>query len=123
MAATPTLSTTRKQNSFVGEFLGRLQGQASMDSVRMSFAVGSKSHWMSFFGVCQEQGIEPRRHFSGKFDLQISPERHEKMAMTAQLQGKNVSTRSLRKRSREPSRPEEADFHRLECVSVIQERL
>lgn len=48
-----------------------------MDPVRMSFSVGSINHWMSFLGVCQEQGIELRRHFSGKFDLRITPERHE----------------------------------------------
>jgi predicted HicB family RNase H-like nuclease len=31
-----------------------------------------------FLDVCREKGIEPRRHFSGKFNLRISPELHEK---------------------------------------------
>jgi len=42
--------------------------------------------------VCKEQGIEPRRHFSGKFDLQIPPELHEKQAMSAEAQGKSLNT-------------------------------
>lgn len=33
-----------------------------------------------FLEVCKEQGIEPRRHYSGKFNLLIPPELHEKSA-------------------------------------------
>ena len=33
-----------------------------------------------FLQVCTEKGIEPRRHFSGKFNLRITPELHEQLA-------------------------------------------
>ncbi len=33
-----------------------------------------------------------RRHFSGKFNLRISPELHEKLAIAAQVQGKSINT-------------------------------
>lgn len=44
-----------------------------------------------FLEVCKEQGIEPRRHYSGKFNLRIPPELHEKLAMTADAQGKSLN--------------------------------
>jgi predicted HicB family RNase H-like nuclease len=44
-----------------------------------------------FLAVCQEKGIEPRRNFSGKFNLRISPELHEKLAITAQVEGKSIN--------------------------------
>jgi predicted HicB family RNase H-like nuclease len=45
-----------------------------------------------FLEVCKEKGIEPRRNFSGKFNLRIPPELHEKLAIEAQAQGKSINT-------------------------------
>jgi predicted HicB family RNase H-like nuclease len=45
-----------------------------------------------FLAVCKEQGIEPRRSFSGKFNLRIPPELHEKLALVAQAEGKSINT-------------------------------
>jgi len=45
-----------------------------------------------FLEVCKEKGLEPRRNFSGKFNLRISPELHEKLAIEAQAQGKSINT-------------------------------
>lgn len=44
-----------------------------------------------FLQVCKEQGIEPRRSFSGKFNLRIPPELHERLAITAQAEGKSIN--------------------------------
>jgi predicted HicB family RNase H-like nuclease len=44
-----------------------------------------------FLAVCREQGIEPRRSFSGKFNLRIPPELHEQLAITAQAEGKSLN--------------------------------
>jgi predicted HicB family RNase H-like nuclease len=44
-----------------------------------------------FLEVCKEKGIEPRRHFSGKFNLRISPELHEQLAIAAQAEGKSIN--------------------------------
>jgi predicted HicB family RNase H-like nuclease len=41
--------------------------------------------------VCAEKGIEPRRHFSGKFNLRITPQLHEKLAIAAQAKGKSIN--------------------------------
>ncbi len=54
-----------------------------------------------FLEVCAEKGIEPRRQFSGKFNLRISPELHERLAIVAQAEGKSinlVAKEALRKR-------------------------
>ena len=44
-----------------------------------------------FLEACAEKGIEPRRHFSGKFNLRISPQLHEKLASAAQARGKSIN--------------------------------
>lgn len=45
-----------------------------------------------FLAVCQEKGIEPGRHYSGKFNLRISPDLHEQLAIVAQAEGKSINT-------------------------------
>ena len=40
--------------------------------------------------VCKEKGIEPRKQFSGEFNLRIPPELHEKLALAAQTQAKSL---------------------------------
>lgn len=76
---------------FRGEILG-LNGGADFfgrnpTELRTAF---SKSLRV-FLGVCKEKGIEPRRHFSGKLTLRISPELHERLAIEAQAQGKSIN--------------------------------
>ncbi len=45
-----------------------------------------------FLEVCREKGIEPRRNFSGKFNLRISVELHEKLAIVAEAEGKSLNS-------------------------------
>jgi predicted HicB family RNase H-like nuclease len=45
-----------------------------------------------FMEVCKEKGIEPLKQYSGKFNLRIPPELHEKLAMAAQAQGKSLNS-------------------------------
>ena len=77
---------------FRGEILG-LSGSADFyganpDELRREF----KKSLDVFLEVCKEQGIEPRRQFSGKFNLRIPPELHEQLAMAAEAQGKSLNT-------------------------------
>lgn len=44
-----------------------------------------------FLEVCREKGIEPRRNFSGRFNLRITPELHERLAIVAQAEGKSIN--------------------------------
>ena len=45
-----------------------------------------------FLDVCREKGIKPRRNYSGKFNLRIPAELHEKLAIVAQAEGKSINT-------------------------------
>jgi predicted HicB family RNase H-like nuclease len=45
-----------------------------------------------FLEVCREKGIEPRRHYSGKFNIRIPPDLHERLAILAQAEGKSLNT-------------------------------
>jgi predicted HicB family RNase H-like nuclease len=78
-------------DQFRGEILG-ISGAAefygsSPDELRREF----KKSLEVFLEVCKEQGIEPRRQYSGKFNLRIPPALHEKLAMTAEMQGKSLN--------------------------------
>ncbi|CAK6689914.1 hypothetical protein MNNICLKF_00715 [Synechococcus sp. CBW1107] len=76
---------------FRGEILGLSGGAdfygANPDELRQEF----KKSLDVFLEVCKEQGIEPRRQFSGKFNLRIPPELHEQLAMAAEAQGKSLN--------------------------------
>lgn len=76
---------------FRGEILG-LNGGAdfygkSPRELRQEF----KRSLAVFLAVCKEKGIEPRRHYSGKFNLRIAPELHERLAIAAQAEGKSIN--------------------------------
>ena len=45
-----------------------------------------------FLEVCREKGIEPRRHYSGKFNIRIPSELHERLAILAEAEGKSLNT-------------------------------
>ena len=77
---------------FRGEILGLSGGAdfygANPDELRLEF----KRSLDVFLEVCREQGIEPRKQFSGKFNLRIPPDLHEKLALAAQAQGKSLNS-------------------------------
>ncbi len=77
---------------FRGEILG-LNGGADFygknpKELRQEF----KRSLAVFLEVCAEKGIEPRRNYSGKFNLRIPPELHERLAIAAQAEGKSINT-------------------------------
>jgi predicted HicB family RNase H-like nuclease len=77
---------------FRGEILGLHGGAdfygANPEELRQEF----KRSLDVFLEVCKEKGIEPRKQFSGKFNLRIPPELHERLAMAAQAQGKSLNS-------------------------------
>jgi len=76
---------------FRGEILG-LNGGADFygknpNELRTEF----RKSLQIFLDVCREKGIEPRRNYSGKFNLRIPPELHERLAIAAQAEGKSIN--------------------------------
>jgi predicted HicB family RNase H-like nuclease len=76
---------------FRGEILGLNGGAdfygASPEELRLEF----RKSLDVFLEVCRKQGIEPRRQYSGKFNLRISPELHEQLALRAQANHKSLN--------------------------------
>jgi predicted HicB family RNase H-like nuclease len=44
-----------------------------------------------FLDACAEDGVEPRKQFSGKFSLRVDPSTHEAAAIAAAAEGKSLN--------------------------------
>ena len=77
---------------FRGEILGLNGGADFYGKNPKELRTEFKKSLQVFLDVCKEKGLEPRRNFSGKFNLRISPELHERLAIEAQAQGKSINT-------------------------------
>ena len=44
-----------------------------------------------FLEMCEEDGVEPRRRYSGKLNLRMSPELHASVAAAAAAEGKSLN--------------------------------
>ena len=76
---------------FRGEILG-LNGSAdfygkSPESLRREFRNSLKV----FLEVCEEQGIEPTKEYSGKFNLRIPPRLHGEISARAAAANKSIN--------------------------------
>ncbi|MCB0111676.1 MAG: type II toxin-antitoxin system HicB family antitoxin [Caldilineaceae bacterium] len=76
---------------FRGEILG-LNGGADFygrtpEELRAEF----HNSLQVFLEVCQEKGIEPRRSYSGRFNVRVPAQLHEQLAIVAQAQGKSLN--------------------------------
>ena len=76
---------------FRGEFMG-LNGGADFyaTTVEGLQEEGSKSLKV-FLEMCAEEGVNPRREFTGRFNLRIPPDLHERIALLAQASGKSIN--------------------------------
>ena len=76
---------------FRGEFLG-LNGGADfyakdVDGLQREGEISLKV----FLEACAEDGVDPRKHFSGKFVLRLDPETHEAATIAAASHGKSLN--------------------------------
>lgn len=78
-------------DQFRGEILGLSGGADFYGKNPRELRSEFKKSLQVFLEVCAEKGIEPRRSFSGKFNLRISPELHERLAIVAQAEGKSIN--------------------------------
>jgi predicted HicB family RNase H-like nuclease len=77
---------------FRGEILGLTGGADFYGRNPKELRQEFKKSLAVFLEVCTEKGIEPRRNYSGKFNLRIPPELHERLAIAAQAEGKSINT-------------------------------
>jgi predicted HicB family RNase H-like nuclease len=76
---------------FRGEFLG-LNGGADfyakdIEGLRREGEISLKV----FLEMCQEDGVEPRKDYSGKFNLRVPPDLHAELAVRAASTGKSLN--------------------------------
>jgi len=76
---------------FRGEFLG-LNGGADfyaedVNGLKREGAISLKV----FLDMCREDGVEPRKKFSGKFNLRVAPRLHEEASIAATAEGKSLN--------------------------------
>jgi predicted HicB family RNase H-like nuclease len=76
---------------FRGEILGLTSGADFYGKNPKELRTEFRKSLEVFLAVCKEKGIEPRRRFSGKFNLRIPPELHERLAIVAQAEGKSLN--------------------------------
>ena len=79
-------------DQFRGEILGLNGGADFYGKNPRELRAEFKRSLAVFLEVCREKGIEPRRSYSGRFNLRISPELHERLAIAAQAEGKSINT-------------------------------
>ena len=77
---------------FRGEILGLAGGADFLGKNPKELRAEFRKSLQVFLEVCREKGIEPRRNYSGKFNLRIPPDLHEKLALVAQAEGKSINT-------------------------------
>ncbi|MBE0591389.1 MAG: type II toxin-antitoxin system HicB family antitoxin [Gemmatimonadales bacterium] len=78
-------------DQFRGEILGLNGGADFYGKNPKGLRAEFRKSLRTFLDVCAEKGIEPRRSFSGRFNLRISPELHERLAIVAQAEGKSIN--------------------------------
>jgi predicted HicB family RNase H-like nuclease len=76
---------------FRGEFVG-LNGGADfyakdVDGLRHEGEISLRV----FLEACVEDGVDPRKHFSGKFSLRVDPELHEAATIAAAAHGQSLN--------------------------------
>ena len=76
---------------FRGEFMG-LNGSADfyasdIEGLKKEGAISLKV----FLQMCIEDGVEPKKNYSGKFNIRISPKLHEDIASVAISEGKSIN--------------------------------
>jgi len=76
---------------FRGEFTG-LNGGADFYAKNIaSLHIEGKKSLQVFLNMCREDGVTPYRHFSGKFNVRISPELHAEAVTAAKNHGKSLN--------------------------------
>jgi predicted HicB family RNase H-like nuclease len=78
-------------NLFRGEFIDLNGGAdfyaADVEALRRE----GRASLNVFLDMCREDGVEPRRHFSGKFNLRLPPKLHRDLAAAASAEGTSLN--------------------------------
>lgn len=76
---------------FRGEFLGLNGGADFYAKDVKGLQSEGRISLQIFLEACAEDGVEPRKKFSGKFSLRVDPSIHEAASIAAAAQGKSLN--------------------------------
>ena len=76
---------------FRGEFVGLNGGTDFCARDTVGLRREGAASLKVFLDMCREDGVEPRKQFSGKFNVRISPELHAEIATAAAADGKSLN--------------------------------
>ncbi len=78
-------------DKFRGEFVG-LNGGADFYATNIEeLREEGKISLKVFLEMCKEEGIDPHKDYSGKFNLRVPPELHAEIAARAAAEGKSLN--------------------------------
>ena len=78
-------------DQFRGEILGLNGGADFYGNSPAELRVEFKNSLEAFLEVCEENGISPKKEYSGKFNLRIPPKLHGEIAAVASAQEKSIN--------------------------------
>ena len=76
---------------FRGEFVGLNGGADFYGSDIKGLKEEAATSLKVFLEMCVEDGVEPRKTYSGKFNVRIPPELHANIASVATAEGKSLN--------------------------------
>ncbi len=76
---------------FRGDFLGLKGGADFYATTVKGLRTEGRKSLKVFLEMCDEKGIEPRKEYSGKFNLRVQPTTHEKLSVRAAAAGKSLN--------------------------------
>jgi len=76
---------------FRGEFVGLNGGADFYASDIKGLKEEGEISLKAFLEMCTEDGVEPRKNYSGKFNVRIPPELHADIASVATAEGKSLN--------------------------------
>ena len=78
-------------DKFRGEFMA-LNGGADFYATNIEeLREEGKTSLKVFLDICKEEGVNPRKEYSGKFNLRVPPELHAEIAAKAAAEGKSLN--------------------------------
>lgn len=86
-----TIQYDPELDQFRGEILGLNGGADFYGKNPRELRKEFKNSLNTFLAVCEEKGISPIKKFSGKFNLRVSEELHNKIAVEAAAEGKSIN--------------------------------
>ncbi len=76
---------------FRGEFVGLNGGADFYAADVQGLKTEGEISLRVFLDACERRGLEPRKHFSGKFSLRVDPATHEAATIAAAARGQSLN--------------------------------